>query len=205
VYSQAELEAKLSELIAKHNVPGAQLAVLDGDEIVESAAGLLSLRTGCPTTTDALFLPGSIGKLTTATLVLLVRDGRLDLDTPTRYLRISRADDRLPRSSRRGILSPHQRLTAATYRHRTRRRRAGICGRLRRLPQSSARLIWSYSNSGYSSSAGSSVLHDDTFETFSRADREPLGLNTRSRSPTRRSSIRFRSDTIRPEDPRGWP
>ena len=59
MYSQAELETKLSELIAKHEVPGAQLAVLDGDEIVESAAGVLSVRTGFPVTTDALFLPGS--------------------------------------------------------------------------------------------------------------------------------------------------
>ena len=67
MYTQEELGAKLTELIAKHEVPGAQLAVLDGDEIVESAAGVLSLRTGCPSTTDALFLPGSIGKLYTAT------------------------------------------------------------------------------------------------------------------------------------------
>jgi len=33
---------------------------------------VLSLRTGCPATTDALFLPGSIGKLYTATLVLIL-------------------------------------------------------------------------------------------------------------------------------------
>src|SRR5262252_3277054 len=85
MYTQEELQTRLSELIAKHEVPGAQLAVLDGDDIIESAAGVLSLRTGCPATTDALFLPGSIGKLYTATLVLmLVQQGRVDLDAPIR-------------------------------------------------------------------------------------------------------------------------
>src|SRR5499427_9655674 len=95
MYAQEELQTRLSELIAEHAVPGAQLAVLDGDEIVESAAGVLSLRTGCPTTPDALFLPGSIGKLYTATLILkLVEEGRVDLDTPIRtYLPDFRVQD----------------------------------------------------------------------------------------------------------------
>src|SRR5438270_1431011 len=84
-YTTTELEKKLSELIDAHHVPGAQLAVLDGDELTEVAAGVLSLRTGCPVTTDALFLPGSIGKLYTATLVMmLVDEGRLALDEPVR-------------------------------------------------------------------------------------------------------------------------
>jgi len=64
-FTQAELEKKLTELIEAHNIPGAQLTVLDGDTMTEVAAGVLSLRTGCPATTDALFLPGSIGKLYT--------------------------------------------------------------------------------------------------------------------------------------------
>src|SRR3954454_15269869 len=83
--SQVELEKKLAELVDKHDVPGAQLAVLDGDNLTEVAAGVLSLRTGCPATTDALFLPGSIGKLYTATLVLmLAEEGRIDLDATVR-------------------------------------------------------------------------------------------------------------------------
>lgn len=85
MFSQDELGARLGQLIEKHNVPGAQLAVLDGDQLVESAAGVLSLRTGWATTPDALFLPGSIGKVYTATLVtMLVGEGKLDLDTPIR-------------------------------------------------------------------------------------------------------------------------
>ncbi|KQW52491.1 hypothetical protein ASC77_24210 [Nocardioides sp. Root1257] len=83
--TQTELEKKLVELIDRHDVPGAQLAVLDGDTITEVAAGVLSLRTGCPATTDSLFLPGSIGKLYTATLVLMLADeGLVDLDQPVR-------------------------------------------------------------------------------------------------------------------------
>jgi CubicO group peptidase (beta-lactamase class C family) len=85
VFTADELQQKLSELIQAHNVPGAQLAVLDGDEIVETAAGVLSLRTNCPVTADALFLPGSIGKLYTATLIMMLVDaGELDLDATLR-------------------------------------------------------------------------------------------------------------------------
>ena len=119
-------------------MPGAQLAVLDGDEIVESAAGVLSLRTGCPTTADALFLPGSIGKLYTATLVLmLVQDGRLDLDTPIRaYLPEFRVQDEQAAAvvDAPEPALPHQWLRRRPlHRHRTRRRRAGaLRGRLRR-------------------------------------------------------------------------
>ncbi|GAA0247950.1 serine hydrolase domain-containing protein [Cryptosporangium japonicum] len=80
-----ELAKKLTELIDRHGVPGAQLAVLDGDTVTEVAAGVLNLRTGIRTTTDALFLPGSIGKLYTATLVMmLVDDGLVELDVPVR-------------------------------------------------------------------------------------------------------------------------
>ena len=45
-----------------------------------------AMRTGCPVPTDALFLPGSIGKVYTATLVMMLADeGKLDLDTPIRH------------------------------------------------------------------------------------------------------------------------
>src|SRR4051794_32380386 len=85
MFTAADLEKKLAELLDRHNVPGAQLAVLDGDSVTEVAAGVLSLRTGLAATPDALFLPGSIGKVYTATLILmLVGDGTLDLDVPIR-------------------------------------------------------------------------------------------------------------------------
>jgi CubicO group peptidase (beta-lactamase class C family) len=73
----------LPGLIAEHDVPGAQVAVLAGGEVQNFAAGVLSLRTRVETTTDSVFKIGSITKLWTATLVQhLVLEGLLDLDRP---------------------------------------------------------------------------------------------------------------------------
>ncbi len=185
MYSETELEARLSELIAQHDVPGAQLAVLDGDETVESAAGVLSLRTGCPATADALFLPGSIGKLYTATLVLmLVEDGRLDLDTPIRaYLPEFRVQDEQAAE----VVTPRNLLSHTSGfdgDHFTDTGRgddalalyvAGCAD----LPQiAPPGLIWSYSNSGYSILGRIvEVLHGATFEDVLRERIfEPLAL-----------------------------
>src|SRR5689334_5451105 len=74
---------RLAELAERHQVPGASLGILSGDEIAESAYGVLSLRTGVETTTDSLFQIGSISKVWTATLVMqLVDEGKLQLDAP---------------------------------------------------------------------------------------------------------------------------
>lgn len=85
MFQASELESRLGGLIESHGIPGAQLAVIDGGDIVEAAAGVLSLRTQSPSRPDALFLPGSIGKVYTATLVLmLVGEGKVDLDKSVR-------------------------------------------------------------------------------------------------------------------------
>jgi CubicO group peptidase (beta-lactamase class C family) len=74
---------RLTELATKHNVPGAALGILLGDEVAEAAHGVTSLRTEVPVTTDTVFQLGSITKVWTATLVMqLVDEGKLDLDTP---------------------------------------------------------------------------------------------------------------------------
>ncbi|HWS31579.1 MAG TPA: serine hydrolase domain-containing protein [Actinoplanes sp.] len=76
---------RLDELLARHGVPGAQVAVLAGGEIRDEAAGVLSRATGVEVTTDAVFEVGSITKIWTATLVQRLADaGRLDLDRPIR-------------------------------------------------------------------------------------------------------------------------
>ena len=75
----------LRELIAKHEVPGAQVAVLANGEVTDEAAGVLSLHTRIETTTDSVFQIGSITKIWTATLAQqMVNSGVLDLNRPIR-------------------------------------------------------------------------------------------------------------------------
>ena len=72
-------------LLERHEVPGAQVAVLADRRIDGAAAGVLNTATGVPVTDDALFQIGSITKVWTATLVQqLVNEGLLDLDRPVR-------------------------------------------------------------------------------------------------------------------------
>jgi CubicO group peptidase (beta-lactamase class C family) len=83
-----KLPARLGELAERYRVPGAALAVMCGDEIVEAANGVVNANTGVEATTDSVFQIGSITKLFTATLVMqLVDEGLVELDVPVqRYL-----------------------------------------------------------------------------------------------------------------------
>ena len=79
------LEARLAELIEKHDVPGAAVGVVHDGELHEAAAGVVNLNTGVETTPDTVFQIGSQGKTWTATVVMhLVDQGLLDLDEPIR-------------------------------------------------------------------------------------------------------------------------
>jgi CubicO group peptidase (beta-lactamase class C family) len=80
-----DLQQRLDELAAKHEVVGAAVAVLDGDQISEAAYGITNRNTGVEVTTDTIFQIGSITKVYTATLVMqLVDEGRVDLDQPVK-------------------------------------------------------------------------------------------------------------------------
>ncbi|GAB3404776.1 hypothetical protein GCM10027569_13310 [Flindersiella endophytica] len=57
------LNHNFAELVAKHEVPGAAIAVLHNERIDEAAAGTLSMRTGVDVTTDSVFQIGSITKV----------------------------------------------------------------------------------------------------------------------------------------------
>lgn len=96
---RAWLDQRFADLVAAHQVPGAQAAVLAGDEVVDAGAGVLNRNTGVEVTTDSVFQIGSATKLWTATLVLqLVDEGKLDLDVPVQaYLPEFRVAD--PRAS----------------------------------------------------------------------------------------------------------
>jgi CubicO group peptidase (beta-lactamase class C family) len=184
-FTQAELEKKLAELIDRHRVPGAQLAVLDGDTITEVGAGVLSLRTGCPVPTDALFLPGSIGKVYTATLVLMLADeGLIDLDSPVRtYLPDFEVRDRHARDTVtvRDLLTHTSGFDGDVFLDTGRGddSLARYVTEIADLPQiCPPGTVWSYSNSGYSILGRLiEVVGDTVYETALR-DRllAPLGL-----------------------------
>jgi CubicO group peptidase (beta-lactamase class C family) len=79
----ARWQARLDELAAEHQVPGASLAILHEGAVAEAATGVLNVDTGVEATTDSLFQIGSITKLYTATLVMQLADeGGLALDAP---------------------------------------------------------------------------------------------------------------------------
>jgi CubicO group peptidase (beta-lactamase class C family) len=86
----------LADAAKRHRVPGAALAIFDGANLHESAAGVVNQQTGVEATPDAVFAIGSITKLLTATLAMqLVDEGLLELDAPVRrYLpQLSLADE----------------------------------------------------------------------------------------------------------------
>src|SRR4051794_35952694 len=76
---------RLPALIEQYDVPAAAVAVLADGEVVDHAAGVLSMATRVEATTDTLFQIGSITKLWTSSLVLqLVDEGAVDLDATVR-------------------------------------------------------------------------------------------------------------------------
>ncbi|MFD7156819.1 serine hydrolase domain-containing protein [Kribbella sp. NPDC059898] len=106
---QSWLDENLTDLITKHGVPAASVAVLAGGQVSTAAAGILNLNTGVEATTDSVFQIGSITKLWTTTLIMqLVADGKLDLDRPVReYL----PDFRLSDEAAAAAITPRQLLT----------------------------------------------------------------------------------------------
>ncbi len=108
---RAELDARLAEIVAEGEVPGAAVAVLHGAETVAAAAGVRNLATGEPATVDTLWQIGSLSKIYTATLAAMFAEaGQLDLDAPvSRYLpngRLVTADPDLAQP-----ITPRQLLT----------------------------------------------------------------------------------------------
>jgi CubicO group peptidase (beta-lactamase class C family) len=85
---RSTLSDRLTAAAARHDVPGASVAVGYGDDLVEAVTGVLNRDTGAEVTTDSLFHVGSATKPWTAALVLqLAYEGAIDLDAPiVRYL-----------------------------------------------------------------------------------------------------------------------
>lgn len=80
----AALEAAIPAALERHDVPGAQVAmVLDGAVAWEGAFGFADIAAQTPVTTDTVFEAASVAKPVTAWAVLrLAEQGLLDLDAP---------------------------------------------------------------------------------------------------------------------------
>ncbi|MET9443777.1 serine hydrolase domain-containing protein [Streptomyces sp. NPDC006610] len=75
------LQSRLDTLAREHRVPGAQLAVDTGTELISLHTGTADAVTGAPFTADTAVPLGSVTKVATAAAVLLLADdGEFDLD-----------------------------------------------------------------------------------------------------------------------------
>ena len=99
----------LPTLLEQYGVPAAAVGILADGEVVDHAAGLLSMSTGVEATPDSVFQIGSITKLWTSSLVMqLVDEGLVDLDATVRtYL----PDFRIGDESAAAVITVRQLLT----------------------------------------------------------------------------------------------
>ncbi len=69
-------------MMAENHIPGAAVAIVKNGNIIKSKAyGLASVEFNAPVTTDTVFEIGSVSKqITAAAIMLLVEDGKIDLD-----------------------------------------------------------------------------------------------------------------------------
>ena len=106
-----EWQQRLDELVRRHGVPGASLAVLADGDVSTAASGILNAGTGVTATPDSVFQIGSITKIFTTMLVMRLADEhQLDLDQKVAELlpelRLADADaDALGRITVRHLLT----------------------------------------------------------------------------------------------------
>jgi CubicO group peptidase (beta-lactamase class C family) len=82
-FSQQELSSRLDSLARAHRVPGAQLAVHTGSDVLSVHTGTADARTNTPFTAGTAVPLGSVTKTATAAAALLLADdGDLELDDP---------------------------------------------------------------------------------------------------------------------------
>jgi CubicO group peptidase (beta-lactamase class C family) len=78
-----QLKETIAAEMAKWEVPGLTIGILDGDNVEVDGFGTANVETGVAVTPDTLFQIGSISKIFTTTLIMtLVDEGKIDLDTP---------------------------------------------------------------------------------------------------------------------------
>lgn len=93
---EKELEPVLQEIMARWDVPGLAVGIVEGDETIYAKGfGVQSLETQAPVTLDSVFCLQSVSKCFVATAILQLAEGeKLDLDAPLiRYLPYFQIDD----------------------------------------------------------------------------------------------------------------
>jgi CubicO group peptidase (beta-lactamase class C family) len=78
-----DLQATLERATKELEIPGAAVGVIEGDSVTTACAGITSIDNPLPVTTETIFQIGSISKtFVGTTAMVLVEQGRLDLDAP---------------------------------------------------------------------------------------------------------------------------
>jgi CubicO group peptidase (beta-lactamase class C family)/Tol biopolymer transport system component len=82
----ASIEADVREAMDRTRTPGVAVAVVHGGDVLMSKGfGLANIETGSAVTPETMFQSGSVGKqFTAAGVMVLVEDGRVDLDESIR-------------------------------------------------------------------------------------------------------------------------
>ncbi len=181
----AQLGKLVQEEMARLDVPGVAVGIIDGDQEQIATFGVTNIEHPLPITADTLFQIGSTTKTFTATIIMrLVEAGKLDLDTPVRtYLPGLRLADQdvANRVTLRHLLSHSGGwsgdffLDTGTGRDAIRR----AVARMHSLPQiTPLDSVWHYNNAGFY--IAGRVIEVVTHKSYEQAAREmvlePLGM-----------------------------
>jgi CubicO group peptidase (beta-lactamase class C family) len=181
------LDAAVQGEASRWNVPGIAVGILHNGEITTTSTGFANLATRTPMTDDTISQIGSISKVFTATLaMILIDDGLLDLDTPViEYL----PDLPLENQSARGSITLRHLLSHTAgfegdrfidYGRGDDALANAIADYASLRQWTAPGDLWSYCNAGfYLASRVIEVAAGEPFETvFRKRLIEPLGLET---------------------------
>jgi CubicO group peptidase (beta-lactamase class C family) len=181
-----QLGTLVQEEMARLDVPGVAVGVIDGDQEEIATFGVTNIEHPLPVTEDTLFQIGSTTKTFTATIIMrLIEAGKLDLDTPVRAylpgLRLAEQDV-ANRVTLRHLLS-HSGGWSGDFFPDTGTGRDAIrraVARLHSLPQiTPLGSVWHYNNAGFY--IAGRVIEVVTRKSYEQVAREmvlePLGMN----------------------------
>lgn len=199
---------RLPALREQYDVPAAAVGVLADGEVVDHAAGVLSMSTGVEATPDSVFQIGSVTKLWTSSLVMqLVDEGKVDLDATVRtYLPEFRIADEEAASA----ITVRQLLTHMSGFEGDIFTDTGVgddcvekyLGVLHDVPQLfTPGSMWSYNNAGFSVLGRLvEVLRGKPYDVCVRTHLiEPLGITHAATSPYEAILFRAAVGHIQPE------